>query len=62
MNTKSEYQKKYDTSEEKYSNPLKLPIGWDGNPIPFWLYKLHGLNEVFKCEVCGNARYYGRKY
>lgn len=23
-------------------NPLNLPLGWDGKPIPFWLYKLHG--------------------
>jgi splicing factor 3A subunit 3 len=27
-------------------NPLKLPIGWDGKPIPYWLYKLHGLGQV----------------
>ena len=27
-------------------NPLKLPMGWDGKPIPYWLYKLHGLNQV----------------
>ena len=26
----------------KIYNPLKLPLGWDGKPIPFWLYKLHG--------------------
>ena len=36
-------------------NPLKLPLGWDGKPIPFWLYKLHGLNQEFKCEICGNV-------
>ncbi|GLT27613.1 hypothetical protein SLA2020_025970 [Shorea laevis] len=29
-------------------NPLKLPMGWDGQPIPFWLYKLHGLDQEFK--------------
>ena len=34
-------------------NPLKLPLGWDGKPIPYWLYKLHGLNLEFKCEICG---------
>lgn len=37
-------------------NPLKLPLGWDGKPIPYWLYKLHGLNMEFKCEICGNYR------
>jgi len=36
-------------------NPLKLPLGWDGKPIPYWLYKLHGLNLEFKCEICGEC-------
>ena len=26
-------------------NHKKLPLGWDGHPIPYWLYKLHGLNR-----------------
>ena len=35
------------SDEEEYIyNPLKLPLGWDGKPIPYWLYKLHGLNQV----------------
>jgi splicing factor 3A subunit 3 len=42
--------------EEYVYNPLKLPLGWDGKPIPYWLYKLHGLNMEFKCEICGNYR------
>ena len=40
-------------------NPLNLPLGWDGKPIPYWLYKLHGLNLEFKCEICGNYSYWG---
>ena len=32
--------------EEAVYNPLKLPLGFDGKPIPYWLYKLHGLNQV----------------
>lgn len=35
----------------KIYNPLKLPLGWDGKPIPYWLYKLHGLGVEFRCEV-----------
>lgn len=35
------------------------PVGWDGNPIPFWLYKLHGLGIEYKCEICGNMSYWG---
>ena len=30
-------------------------------PIPYWLYKLHGLNISYTCEVCGNATYRGPK-
>lgn len=26
-----------------HDNPKNVPIGWDGKPIPYWLYKLHGL-------------------
>ncbi|KAK9326255.1 hypothetical protein V1517DRAFT_312236 [Lipomyces orientalis] len=45
----------------KIYNPLKLPIGWDGKPIPFWLWKLHGLGVEYPCEICGNFVYMGRK-
>ncbi len=78
---------------EAIYNPLKLPTGWDGKPIPYWcvsidasaapccalwfapqltqaalrraarrrLYKLHGLNQEFNCEICGNYSYWGRR-
>ena len=36
-------------------------MGWDGKPIPYWLYKLHGLGIEFKCEICGGASYWGRR-
>src|SRR5690606_27064350 len=42
-------------------NPLNLPLGWDGKPIPYWLYKLHGLGVEHKCEICGNQSYWGRR-
>ena len=48
-------------SSEKIYNPLKLPLAWDGKPIPFWLYKLHGLGVEFPCEICGNFVYMGRR-
>ncbi|KAJ3375134.1 Splicing factor 3A subunit 3 [Allomyces arbusculus] len=47
--------------EDKIYNPLKLPLGWDGKPIPYWLYKLHGLGVEYSCEICGNYVYMGRK-
>lgn len=42
-------------------NPKNLPLGWDGKPIPYWLYKLHGLNISYTCEICGNYTYRGPK-
>ncbi|OAL31285.1 hypothetical protein AYO20_08340 [Fonsecaea nubica] len=47
--------------DEKIYNPLKLPLAWDGKPIPYWLYKLHGLGVEFNCEICGNFVYMGRR-
>ena len=48
-------------SSERIYNPLKLPLAWDGKPIPYWLYKLHGLGVEFPCEICGNFVYMGRR-
>ena len=42
-------------------NPLKLPLDWDGKPIPYWLWKLHGLGTKYSCEICGGHEYAGRK-
>lgn len=54
-----------DSEEDEESdviyNPKNLPLGWDGKPIPYWLYKLHGLNISYVCEICGNAQYKGPK-
>jgi hypothetical protein len=47
--------------EERIYNPLKLPLAWDGKPIPYWLYKLHGLGVEYPCEICGNYVYMGRR-
>ncbi|CAD8199582.1 unnamed protein product [Paramecium octaurelia] len=47
--------------ESPIYNPKNLPLGWDGRPIPYWLYKLHGLGVEYKCEICGNTSYWGRK-
>ena len=51
-----------DSSEDEPTyNPKNLPLGWDGKPIPYWLYKLHGLSIEYKCEICGNYSYWGRR-
>ena len=50
-----------DEEDDFIYNPLKLPLGWDGKPIPYWLYKLHGLNQEFTCEICGSQKYWGRR-
>ncbi|CUS21639.1 LAQU0S03e07206g1_1 [Lachancea quebecensis] len=40
---------------------LNLPLGPDGFPIPYWLYKLQGLDIEYPCELCGNFIYNGRR-
>ena len=47
--------------DDRIYNPLKLPLAWDGKPIPYWLYKLHGLGVEYPCEICGNFVYMGRR-
>ncbi|WFD34132.1 DNA ligase (ATP) [Malassezia cuniculi] len=42
-------------------NPLKLPLGWDGKPIPFWLFKMQGLSVGYTCEICSDHVYHGRQ-
>nr|CAD2197678.1 unnamed protein product [Meloidogyne enterolobii] len=54
----------YEVEEEETDvpyNPKNLPLDWDGKPIPYWLYKLHGLNIGYSCEICGNQVYKGPK-
>merc|ERR1712060_84751 len=46
---------------DRIYNLLKLPMGPDGKPIPYWLYKLHGLNRKIESEICGNYGYEGRR-
>jgi len=50
-----------DEEDDIIYNPKNLPLGWDGKPIPYWLYKLHGLNIDYKCQICGNQTYRGPK-
>jgi splicing factor 3A subunit 3 len=56
-----EEEAKDDDEDGPIYNPLNLPLGWDGKPIPYWLYKLHGLGVEYKCEICGNQSYWGRR-
>ncbi|KAK4166763.1 hypothetical protein QBC43DRAFT_298446 [Cladorrhinum sp. PSN259] len=58
---KGDEEEEDDGGDDKVYNPLKLPLAWDGKPIPFWLYRLHGLGQEFPCEICGNFVYRGRR-
>lgn len=49
-----------DDDEDDDVNSKDLPIGPDGRPMPFWLYRLQGLHRSFECEICGNVSYKGR--
>lgn len=57
----SDVDENEDEQDDVVYNPKKLPLGWDGKPIPYWLYKLHGLNLTYTCEICGDATYKGPK-
>ena len=50
-----------DDDDAPVYNPLNLPLGWDGKPIPYWMYKLHGLGVEYKCQICGDHSYWGRR-
>ena len=41
-NTSDDGDSDSDDEEKAIYNPKNLPLGWDGKPIPYWLYKLHG--------------------
>lgn len=56
-----EEQEKGGEDDDIPYNPKNLPLGWDGKPIPYWLYKMHGLNISYNCEICGNFTYKGPK-
>jgi splicing factor 3A subunit 3 len=51
-----------EAEEQGFVKQIKnYPVGWDGEPIPYWLYRLHGLGVEYKCEICGNTSYWGRR-
>ncbi|XP_035223420.1 splicing factor 3A subunit 3-like, partial [Stegodyphus dumicola] len=60
-NEASESESDDEDDNDVIYNPKNLPLGWDGKPIPYWLYKLHGLNITYSCEICGNFTYKGPK-
>jgi splicing factor 3A subunit 3 len=50
-----------DEDDAPIYNPKNVPLDWNGKPIPYWLFKLHGLNHFYSCEICGNESYRGRR-
>lgn len=55
-------EKEEKEEEQGFVRQIKnYPVGWDGEPIPYWLYRLHGLGVEYKCEICGNTSYWGRR-
>lgn len=48
-----------DGGAAKYASNIVL--GEDGKPLPYWLYRLHGLNISYACEICGGESYRGRR-
>jgi len=46
--------------EDDYSSSSNIAIGPDGHKIPLWLWKAQGLNNKYRCEICGDLEYHGR--
>jgi splicing factor 3A subunit 3 len=44
-------EEKEDELDAKIWNPKGLPLDVTGKPIPYWLWKLHGLGVEYQCEV-----------
>lgn len=61
LDDQEDQEQSEEEAEAMIYNPKNLPLGWDGKPIPYWLYKLHGLGIEYKCEICGNYSYWGRR-
>lgn len=47
--------------EEPIVKRKNLVLDWEGKPIPYWLFRLHGLNQTYNCEICGDFIYRGPK-
>ncbi|KAI8873576.1 hypothetical protein GQ42DRAFT_117705 [Ramicandelaber brevisporus] len=50
-----------EAGDEEEEARQRMILGQDGKPIPSWLYKLRGMDQVYLCEICGGERYRGRK-
>jgi splicing factor 3A subunit 3 len=57
----NESESESDDEDQMIYNPKNVPLDWDGKPIPYWLYKLHGLNIEYNCQICGDSSYRGPK-
>lgn len=57
----SDVEAESEEEEEVIIGKQNYPVGWDGKPIPYWLYKLHGLGIEYQCEICGGQSYQGRR-
>lgn len=58
---KNKSSTKYDDLTTLLGSSADMPLGPDGLPIPFWLYKMQGLDVSHECEICGNLQYKGHK-
>ena len=57
-NNREEQNRKNDSI---LNGTFDMPIGPDGMPMPYWLYKLQGLDVKYTCEICGNKEFQGRR-
>lgn len=59
--TREEDQQDEDETTNTTNIMSSMPVGPDGVPMPFWLYKLQGLDVNYTCEICSNETFQGRR-
>ncbi|KAL0229780.1 hypothetical protein PCE1_003344 [Barthelona sp. PCE] len=50
-----------DTETQHVARKVQRPLDFDGEPIPFFLFKASGMNVEYTCEICGNHVYKGHR-
>eukprot|EP01063_Lacrimia_lanifica_P017593 TRINITY_DN24642_c0_g1_i1.p1 TRINITY_DN24642_c0_g1~~TRINITY_DN24642_c0_g1_i1.p1 ORF type:complete len:470 (+),score=183.55 TRINITY_DN24642_c0_g1_i1:66-1475(+) len=48
-------------AEKEFKDKTQSFVGPDGEPMPYWLWRLHGLKRKFTCEICRGYQYVGMK-
>ena len=60
-NQKNERDREQNISDDKRRRLLNNNKDENIFSLPVWMQKLHGLSVEYKCEICGNQSYWGKR-